>query len=75
MDRAQTSKFGYEILKEVRKGNKPVGLLKAYQMFDEYISSGIFSYGNLYSVFIIYNSPYQIYLTTPCDQEIQESLS
>lgn len=52
-----------------RKGNKPVRLLKANQMFDEYISSGIFFYGTLYSV-ILYNLPYQIYLTTSCDQDI-----
>ncbi|CAD6212183.1 unnamed protein product [Miscanthus lutarioriparius] len=39
MDRGQTSKAGHETLMEVREGNKPVGLLKAEQMFDEYISS------------------------------------
>jgi len=70
MDRGQTSKAGHETLMEVREGNKPVGLLKAEQMFDEYISSGIFFCGTLYSVVIIYNSPYQIYLTTSCDQDI-----
>lgn len=63
MDRGQTM--------EVREGNKPVELLKANQMFDEYIYSVIlFHYGTLYSVVIIYNSPYQIYLTTSCDQDI-----
>jgi hypothetical protein len=72
MDRGQTSKVGHETLMEVREGNKSVGLLKAVQMFDEYISSGIFFYGTLYSVVIIYNSSYQIYLTTSCDQDILE---
>lgn len=39
MDRGQTSKVGHETLMEVREGNRSVGLLKAVQMFDEYISS------------------------------------
>lgn len=42
MDCGRTSKIGHETLMEVKEGNKPVELLKAKQLFNEFLSAGMF---------------------------------